>query len=318
MSAHPAGAAFGPSRWDGSPGRLEVWYVTLTDPATGTGAWFHVELVAPEGGGDPHLLGWAAVFPTDTEPVIERFGPEPVQDLVGVGDDWVTSAGMRVGDGVLAGQVGEIAYDLTWADDSPPLWTFPKAVWERELLPAAQALPAPAATFTGTLTVGGRRLEVDGARGGVARIYGHGNAQRWAWLHADLGGGDVCELVTAVSRRPGLNKLWPATFLQMRRGGQDWPRRPEVFALGLRGRIDLPAWSVSGLVGRRRVRIAVSQPPERCVDVAYADPDGAPATCTNTELADAEILIERWAGRWHVERHWSLAGTAHAEVGHRP
>lgn len=51
----------------------------------------------------------------------------------------------------------------------------------------------------------------------------------------------------------------------------------------------------------------------------YADPDGAPAVCHNTERAYAEItLSERRGGRWRTAGHWRLDGTAHAKVGTRP
>ena len=49
----------------------------------------------------------------------------------------------------------------------------------------------------------------------------------------------------------------------------------------------------------------------------YTDPDGAAATCTNSERADAEIVLQRWDDGWRDDRRWSLRGTAHAEVGTR-
>ncbi len=33
--------------------------------------------------------------------------------------------------------------------------------------------------------------------------------------------------------------------------------------------------------------------------------------------SDAAVSLERWNGRWQQERRWTLAGTAHAEVGSR-
>ena len=65
------------SRWRGGRGRLEVWYTTLTDPATGTGVWLHHELIAPSDGGEPYAHGWAALFPPGEKPVVGRFGPGP-------------------------------------------------------------------------------------------------------------------------------------------------------------------------------------------------------------------------------------------------
>lgn len=301
-------------RSDGTPGRLEVWYDTFTDPATGTGFWLHHELVTPAAGGAPEAHGWAAVFPPDAPPVWARFGPGPLGE----------SPAFRVGDvvaehGVRAGSAGDLSWELAVTDTSPPLFTFPRSTWSRELLPAAQIVPSPTASFAGTVRCGTRAWTLAGAPGGAARIYGHGNAERWAWLHADLGGGDVLEIVAAVSRRPGLNRLPPMPFVQLRVDGADWPSNPLAAAPRFKAEVGLPVWTVKGRSGDRRIEVTVTQPEERCVAIPYRDPDGATATCTNTERADVRIVVERrTGGTWALERSWRLDATAHAEVGTRP
>jgi hypothetical protein len=282
------------SRWRGQSHRLEVWYATITDGATGTGVWLHHELVAPADGGAAWTHGWVARFPVDGAPSYARYGPDP------------------------AATTHDERWGLSWGDGGAPLYTFPKWAWEREVLPGAQVVPVPSAPVEGTVDVGGERMVLHDARGNLARIYGHGNAQRWGWLHADLGGGDVLEIVAGVPHRKGLTWLPPVPMVQLRVRGQDWPRDPMAAAPLFRARLGLPQWRVRGTVGRRRLRVEVDIPGARSVAVAYADPDGAPATCTNSERADAEIVIERWRRRWETERHWSLRGTAHAEIGTRP
>ena len=282
------------SKWRGQPHRLEVWYATITDGATGTGVWFHHELVAPADGGPAYTHGWIARFPVDGAPAYERYGRDP------------------------ATTTHEERWGLAWGDGGAPLYTFPKWAWEREILPGAQVVAVPSASVEGTVDVGGERLVLQDARGNLARIYGHGNAQRWGWLHAELGDGDVLEIVAGVPRRRGLTWLPPVPMVQLRVEGQDWPRDPMAAAPMFRARLGLPQWRVRGTVGRRRLRVEVDIPAARAVEVAYADPDGAPATCTNSERADAEVVIERWRRRWETERQWSLRGTAHAEIGTRP
>lgn len=309
--------ALGPARWAGTPGRLEVWYASITDPATGTGLWLHGELVAPTDG-QPRLHGWAAVFPPDAPPRVERFGPQPVTRP---GDDtaWFAADDARFGPGRMTGRAGAITWDLAHRDTGAPLYTFPAYVWHRQLLPSSQVVPSPTAEVSGTVTVDGRTLELDGAYGGVARIHGHGNAHRWGWLHADLGGGDVLEVVAAVGRRPVLRQLPPVAFAQLRLDGTDWPSDPLVAALGSRVRLDLPRWYATVRTPGRRLRVGVRVPPPASVTLEYRDPDDAPAWCTNSCRADAEVRLERRRGPgWEVERRWSLRGTAHAEFGDRP
>ena len=304
----------GPPRWRGQPGRLEVWYLTATDPTTGTGLWLHHEIVAPTDGGDAHGLGWMALFPPDEPPRWRRFGPAPPDRS---GKAWFAAAGASVTARRMHGSTDGAAWDLAVTpSDAPPLWTFPRVAWERQLLPGAQVLSGVDVAISGTVQVDGLELELAGAPAGSARIYSHGNARQWGWLHADLGGGDLLEVVSAVSTRPVLRGLPPASFLRLRLDGHDLPRVP--LAPG-KVQLSLPTWTLRAHFGRHRLRASVHLLPDRSIAVPYADPDGETATCTNSERADGEIVLERLSGRrWQQEREWRLDGTAHTEVGLRP
>ena len=298
-------------RWRGQRGRLEVHYLTATDTATGTGLWLHHEVVAPVDG-DAYGHGWIGVFPRDRAASYTRFGPSPVKPL-----DEGTLA--ETSETVLTttsahGRAGDIEWDLRWPVASQPLWTFPQWAWRRNALPAAQVVPIPTTHVTGTVG----SLAVDGP-GGLAHIDGHGSAKRWVWLHADLGGDDVLEVVAATARRPLMRNLPPLPLVQLRIDGHDWPRDPLAAAPLLRARIDDHAFRIRGAVGRRRLDVSVHLTPERCVSVGYVDPDGSTATCLNSEAADATVRIDRLSAQgWATQRSWTLDGTAHAEIGTRP
>ena len=321
-------------RWRGRPGRLEVWYATMTDAATGAGLWVHGETVAPRSGtgaeagdglvegdkdagaaGTPATAhGWVAWFPSEGKPVWSRSGAEQVSPP---GEDppaGFSAGDLTLGPGGTKGTAGDLEWDITWrAAEQEPLYTFPKWAWARELLPAAQIVPAPSMQARGWVRNGDTRHEIEG-HAAASRIYGHGNAQRWGWLHADLGDGNVIELVSAVSTRPVLSALAPITFLRMRVDGTDWPRT-RVACWGLRAHLDLPQWRIQGRTQGVEVDLEVTQPPERCVSIDYTDPNGATATCTNTERADLALTLRWQDGR---SRTWRLDGTAHAEIGRRP
>jgi len=308
-------------RWHGQRPRLEVWYLTLSDPGTDTGFWVHHELISPLSG-DPFAHGWAAVFRPHMDPVLDRFGPWPVTGGHGA-SEWWNGGGAVFDPPALHRDSGPVTWDLRWHDDAavpgPPLFTFPPWAWEREMLPAAQIVAVPSARFDGWVRVGRDEVALSPrARGAVSHIYGHGNAQRWGWLHAELGDRDVLEIVSAVSRRPALDRLPPLAFVQLRLAGIDWPRDPLVAAPMFRTRLGLPTWHVHGTVGRWRLRADITIPDAASVRVAYVDPDGDGATCVNSERADADIVLEHRRSRWEVAARWTLRATAHAEIGTRP
>lgn len=303
-----ANRRLGEARWAGERHRLEVWYATFTDLATGDGYWLHHEVVAPvDEDAHPYAHGWLSVFPADdaVEPTTTRFGPAPPEDK-----GWFSAGDVVVEDGSMRGP----GWDLTFSDEARPLYTFPKMTWDKELLPAAQIVPWPTATFRGRVG----DVDIGEARGALARIYGHGSAERWAWLHADLGDGDVIEIVAAAPRKRGPLDVRPLPVVKIRVAGKDWPRANLANAVTGKAHVDLPRWSVSVRTRRRRLHASVVIPPGRSVALTYVDPDGSTATCTNSERASAEVTLEAYDGGWHTERHWSVDGTAHAEVGTRP
>lgn len=298
------------SRWRGQPGRLEVWYTTLTDPATGTGVWLHHELLAPSDGTPAQAHGWIAVFPATGRPVHRRFGPV----------DWPgNSAAFAAGnveatDSRLSGETGDVSWSLRMTSSGPPLFVFPLWSWQRELLPAAQIVSSPSARYTGSIRYGGHELALVDALGAGARIYGHANAERWAWLHADLGNGNLIEVVAAVSGMPGLRRLRPLPLVRLRLDGQDYPRGDTLLAASrLSAEFSTLNWRVHGRIGRNRINIEVHQPVEQTLTVVYRDPNGRQKVCRNSERATADIS---WiASNGKTERRWRIDSTAHAEIG---
>ncbi|QGN48663.1 hypothetical protein ACN26Y_21750 [Micromonospora sp. WMMD558] len=304
------------SRWRGQPGRKEVWYTTITDPATGTGVWLHHELVAPTDDATPYAHGLVGVFPPDGRPVLRHLPRAPWRP-----DGAVFASGdVRMTRDRFTGHVDDVSWDVSWRDGGRPIYTFPRWAWHRELLPAAQVVPAPRALHHGEVRYGDRVVRLTDAPGATGRIFGHGMARRWSWLHADLGGGDVLEIVAAVARRRGWRHLPVLPFVRLRIDGVDWPGGdPLLAALRFRGVLALPEWRVRGRHGDRRLSVTVRQHADRTLSVPYTDPDGSRCVCHNSERADAEILLETRAGGgdWRPERRWRLHGTAHAEVGLR-
>lgn len=311
-------------------GRLEVWYDTFSDEKTGMGFWIHHELITPSNGAEPYGHGWIAVFSREDEspPLWKRFGPFSLGDgeFFEAGDV-VAEPGRRIGSAGKGGEE-EIRWELTYEDSSKPLYTFTKSAWEKQLLPSCQVVPSPQARFSGTISVGRKRIELDAARGAAARIYGKANAKKWAWLHADLGGGDVLEIVAAAPRHGPLGHLHvpPIAFVQLRFDGSDWPRNSIAAAPLFKARIDMAResqlgpkeWSLEGRVGNKKLSAWVTLPEGKTVSIGYVDPDGERACCVNSEVANAHVVLkERTGGIWRIEKEWRLTGSAHAEIGLR-
>lgn len=333
-------------QWRGQPGRMEVWYVTATEP-DGSGWWFHHEMVAPTDGtaggpNDPAARfghGWVAYFPVDGTPRVERFGPfDESPDAALTATALASTAGSRSpasvctlfdsgrqrhsvdGDVItMRGDAGSLGWDLRADGAAPTLYTFPRWAWDGQRLPGAQIVDRPGLALAGTVTVDGTERDVT-MTGAQAHIYSHGNAPRWAWLHAELPDGQLLEVVAATPHLPvPVVSVPPLPIARIRLGGVDRPGEPVAASLFGGRSVDLPRWSVAVPLGpHRRVRAEVSMPAQRCVQIEYPNPDGTTVFCTNTERADVDVVVEErpnlWSA-WRTEEIWSLDGTGHAEVG---
>ncbi|MCL4313381.1 MAG: hypothetical protein M1131_04495 [Actinobacteria bacterium] len=319
--------------------RQEIWYLTLSDPNRGIGLWIHHELVYPSPTSTvrtpdatdsrsalapdtvlpatPYMHGWIAYFENNEEPLLERFGPEPLQialparQIPAIQGCSMTTGGAR-------GSTGTLCWEIHFEEPSKPLFTFPRLAVDYDLLPATQMLPVPSSAVSGKLEKGDKTIDLSGSRGGIAHIYGRGSAKRWAWLHADLGEGDLLEIVAAISKTHHPPLLGPLAFVQLRLGGCDWPLDPLITSACFRTSIGLPTWKLVGRVGLDRLSVEVTIPDRYAVTLTYTDPDGSTATCTNCEIADAHIVFERQRGPWSTTKSWMLEQSAHAEVGTRP
>ena len=217
----------------------------------------------------------------------------------------------------MSGKAGSLSWDITFDEAQSALYTFPRWTWEREVLPGAQIVNLPGSKCRGTLNVGDQAITVDG-EGSVAHIFSHGSANRWSWLHADLGGGDLLEIVAAEPHLPGKLSVAPRPFVRLRCDGVESPRVPIVSALTGSASATLPAWHTTALLDfGTRLKVEASLEPEHSVQLQYPHPDGSSfAYCTNSERASARVVVERLGvGGWSTEREWNLDGTAHAEVG---
>jgi hypothetical protein len=222
------------------------------------------------------------------------------------------------------GKTSDIKWDLTTSDfKDKPVFTFGKLAWEKEILPSCQIVGGPNITYDGTVIIANKSYKVSNAKGALSRIYGHGNAKRWAWLHADLDGSNMIEIVSAVSTKPGLDKLKPLGFIQLRFKDEDWPSNPLVafpfFRTKMPGRqLGDNSWSIKGRYGDYRIDVNVNLPGFKSIAVDYTDPDGKSAVCVNTEIGDVDILLEqKISNRWVQIKHWQIENRAHCEMGFR-
>ncbi len=301
---------------NGRPGTYEVWFLTLTDPASGKGFWVRSTLLNPvKGRGEPEAGVWFATF--DRADPAGTFGIHRTEAAAEVDPDGfsvrIGKAEMGTGfaRGELEGGGHSVRWDLSYPTGEPTNRLLPDLLYRGSLAPTKPYSPNPSTTVSGTVTLDGRDLRLDAASGQQGHLAGERHAERWAWAScSDFDGEEATvHALTAQGRRGPLTTPY-STFVSIRWQG----RWIHLSKLSRKRDFGLGTWRIDLSTRRHRLTGRIEAPAAHMIRARYQDPDGVPRFCHNSEIASARLaLFERRAGGFEEVALLESRGTAHAE-----
>jgi hypothetical protein len=311
-------------RWTGGPGWYEVHFLELTDAASGTGVWIRQTVHAPEQG-EPACGVWFMASTADGERVTHHEA-YPIGSMDAASDPFRLVCGSsELTDRGIAGTAGDASWELRWEPSAAPGVPVDPIVGRARIAKTMLAIPHPDLRISGTVRFGGRELQLDGARGEQAHLWGTQHAGRWGWLHAaelaTLDGerrpDDWIDLVSVVVPRAG-REIGPITPVVGRLLGDEFRAVGPVSLARGRCAFGLSGLEATARTRSRKVVVHASAPPLTQVGVRYDDPDGTNVWCANTALGDARIWVwDRRGTGWMLRETLEARGTAHVEYAQR-
>ncbi len=315
-------------RWDGRKrGHYEVWYLTLTDRATGAAFWIRYTLEAPKDPAHaPYARLWFTSFDDDADGggvAVHQDVPIAEYDAASSGPFQVTMGGAQLHHGKAEGAIGDdIRWSLSWTPSPTTHYHLPTIAYSVPITSTTVLSPTPSAIFEGVVECGGRTYEVSGAPGCQTHLWGRKHAETWAWARSSAwdGGEDaffegiagrvkrfgfLLPPLTVVTVRLGDEHFHLNTLRQARRTASDWTT----------GR-----WEFKGAGKTVRIEGEVTHPPADLVLAHYHDPDGEDSFCHNSEHSSAAVRL--WTrpdpgAPWDQKADLRATNLAHAEWGDR-
>ncbi len=312
--------------WQGDPGHYEVWYLTFNHRPTRTGFWIRYTLEAPLAGrGDPHAQLWFARFdaadPRRSFAINHRL---PISSMearaapfeVRIGEARLTHGSAQ---GSLAGAGHSARWDLAWAPARRTHLHLPERLYRSPRIGTKVLSPNLDVALHGRIEVDGRTIALEGEPGGQSHVWGRKHAFAWAWGHCNAFEGRPGAVLEALTARP--RRLTPPlTLLILVLDGEPLRFTALADTLLARGRTGTAHYAFRALGARARVEGRYTCRPEDMVLAEYADPDGEPSFCANTEVADLEVRVYRrpgWLRRWVEQARLVAPRCGHFEVGGR-
>jgi hypothetical protein len=296
-----------------TPGSYEVWFLTFTDPRSGTGYWIRSTLLHPRSGPGSAGVWFARFDPGDPAGTIGIHATYP--DAKVSADEF----DVRIGDSVMrSGHVGgslgggghRIDWDLDYGIGNPTYRLLPDVMYTGTFAPTRPFSPNPQTLVSGAVTVDDERSEISAAPGQQGHLAGTRHAERWAWANCSdfIGEEAGVQTLTAQGRRGPLVTPYLTTV------GVHWQGRWIRFTkLGGRD-FGLGRWKVDVTNRRHRLTGRIEAPARALIRARYEDPDGAPRYCHNTETASSHlVLFERRSRGFEEVALLESRGTTHAE-----
>ena len=301
----------------------ESYYLRAAHPYGGLGFWLRYTVrVAPRE--EPAGSLWFTLFDaTAASPTASKLTAGPPRPG-GPAGPWIEIAGATMGEGMAHGRIDAapgrpaVSWDLAFTGE-PPLAHLARPWMYTAPLPRTKPVSLhPFARLSGTVTVDGRRLDVEDWPGMVGHNWGASHAERWIWLHGmrfdDEEDDTWLDVVLGRVKVGPLVLPWVASGALSLRGvrhalgGLERLRSTEVSERPDRARIALAG--SDGLT----LRIEVGAPLERFVGWTYAGPDGSTHDVVNCSIADLDATVTRPGT---PDLRLSARGTAAYELGMR-
>jgi hypothetical protein len=320
-------------QWKGERGHYEVYYLTLTDPRSGVGVWIRYTMVAPlPGTGEADATCALWVLAMDPRPGrTSRLGRKatlPIAELAGRSDPFeLRIDGARLSDHGMTGGFQDVAWDLRWSPGAGSHEHVHPFLRRAGIAQTVLVLPHGDLSIDGTVTLAGETLELSGARGGQAHIWGSKHARSWAWVHCNdfrsSEGGRVQDTfvdgVSVFVARFG-REVGPNTPVLGRIGGEDFTSTSPVRVVANASTFALTGWRFEAVDGARKLIGEVDADRDQLVGVTYHDPDGELAYCYNSETASMRLHVydkARRVGGWTHRETLVADGRAHFEYAQR-
>jgi hypothetical protein len=299
-------------------GHVESHFLKLNDAEGRRALWLKATILARESA-PPVAEAWAVAFDRARGHVAaKQVVPWPRASFARAG------LAVRVADvaidpshtcGALAGEHGELAWDLAFAGAAAPFAPLPARLYADATRNAKIVSPHPDLRFTGHYRVGGERIEVDGWRGMQGHNWGRQHTFAYGWLHANVwrGGDDlVVEAITARVKLGGLVAP-PVTLVVAEHAGERHLFTLPGSLLRARGSFTTRAFSFRAANARAQIHGDFRADTADFVGLYYENPDRALTYCLNSKIARGALRLAV-AGRPALEAHTDAAAL---EIGTR-
>ena len=283
-------------------GHYESFFVRANHPARPLAFWIRHTLFSPEQHPEKALGElWAIVFDGKSGQHIAVKKEVPLgQCTFKTSEFFVTVGDARLVPGRLQGAAASgghtIAWDLSFAGESPPLFLLPLNLYEARLPKAKSLVAMPLAHFNGSLAVDGESIEVSDWVGSQNHNWGAKHTDRYAWGQVAGFDNDPASFLEVATARLKIGPVWTPfmTPIVLRHRGEEIALNALLQTIRARASFDYFTWHFHSRTDAVAMEGTISASRDAFVGLRYSNPPGGIKQCLNTKIASCELTVTRW------------------------
>ena len=297
-------------RTDQRRGHVESYFVRANHPKKKQAIWLKATVFSPRDRGAAGAVAelWCVVFQGEKGRVLAGRRTVPFADASFVGDGpeiRLAGAELDLGAkgrsvGTMECEAGDCRWDLRWEADASalgrPMFLLPSEKLLDDAIPASKMLtPRPFLRASGSITVGGETLDVDGWTGMEGHNWGRAHALDYAWgqcVFLDDKGAPTCvaEGFTGRARVAGIKTPFMSSLI-VRRAEREYRFDGIIDLWRQRAEIDDLRWTLRlrSKDGDALLRMEADAREMACL--GYRNPDGRLSYCLNSKLARTHLRV---------------------------
>lgn len=199
--------------------------------------------------------------------------------------------------GKLTGNAGsgnnKISWDLKFTGDSKPLFVLPENLYEGGFPKAKVLVGLPLASYTGSLMVNEKKIEINNWIGSQNHNWGIKHTDNYAWGQVagfDNSPDSFFEISTA---RLKFGPVWTPfmTLMVLRHKGREFRLNGILLALKANGKFDNLNWNFSSELNDVRIEGTINAEKDIFAELKYYNPPGGTKKCLNSKIASCKIKV---------------------------
>jgi hypothetical protein len=282
-------------------GHYESFFVRANHPTRSVAFWIRYTLFSPNQHPE-NALGelWAIVFDGNTGQHVAVRKEVPFGQCTFRTSEFfvaVDDAQLKPGrvQGVATSGGHTIAWDLSFAGESPPLFLLPLNLYDTRLPKAKSLVALPLAHFTGLLVVDGEAIEVSNWVGSQNHNWGAKHTDQYVWGQVAGFDNDPDSFLEVATARLKIGPVWTPylTPIVLRHHGEEFAVNALLQTIRARASFDYFTWHFHSRTDAVSLEGTISAPREAFVGLRYSNPPGGIKQCLNTKIAACELTITR-------------------------